>query len=73
MRLEKIFAGTGGVIAVHAEDEDRLNIRKPNFKHRTDVAAHAEWRDSETALIATKRAVELSNNHSHKLTCITSY
>mgnify|MGYP006079105681 CR=1 FL=1 len=65
--LEKIFAGTGGVIAVHAEDEDRLNIRKPKFNHRTDVAAHAEWRDSETALIATKRAAQLSNNHSHKL------
>ena len=65
--LEKIFAGTGGVIAVHAEDEDRLKSRKPDFENRIDVAAHAEWRDDKTALIATKRAVELSRNHSHKL------
>jgi len=47
--LEDIFAGTAGIIAVHAEDEDRLNARKPEFAHRTDVAAHAEWRDGGVA------------------------
>jgi dihydroorotase len=65
--LEAIFAGTAGIIAVHAEDEDRLNARRPEFAHRTDVAAHAEWRDSETALIATKRAAALAESHRHRL------
>ncbi len=65
--LEDIFAGTAGIIAVHAEDEDRLNARKPEFAHRTDVAAHAEWRDSETALIATQRAAALAESHRHRL------
>jgi dihydroorotase len=65
--LEDIFAGTAGIIAVHAEDEDRLNARKPEFAQRTDVAAHAEWRDSETALIATQRAAALAESHSHRL------
>jgi len=65
--LEKIFEGTGGIIAVHAEDEERLRYRKPDFEDRTDVAAHAEWRDSETALIATKRATELSKSYKHRL------
>jgi len=65
--LEDIFAGTAGIIAVHAEDEDRLNARKPEFAHRTDVAAHAEWRDSETALIATQRAAALAESHEHRL------
>ncbi|MCH2268554.1 dihydroorotase [Candidatus Thalassarchaeum betae] len=65
--LEGIFAGTAGIIAVHAEDEDRLNTRKPDYEDRTDVAAHAEWRDSETALIATQRAAGLANDHGHKL------
>ena len=65
--LEDIFAGTAGIIAVHAEDEDRLNARKPEFAHRTDVAAHAEWRDSETAMIATQRAVKLAEDHRHRL------
>jgi dihydroorotase len=65
--LEDIFAGTAGIIAVHAEDEDRLNTRKSEFAHRTDVAAHAEWRDSETALIATQRAAALAESHGHRL------
>ncbi|HJM13738.1 MAG TPA: dihydroorotase [Candidatus Thalassarchaeaceae archaeon] len=65
--LEEIFAGTGGVIAVHAEDEGRLNQRRPEFEGRTDVAAHAEWRDSETALIATKRACKLADESGHRL------
>ena len=65
--LEDIFAGTAGIIAVHAEDEDRLNARKPEFAQRTDVAAHAEWRDSETALIATQRAAALAESHEHRL------
>jgi len=65
--LEQIFSGTAGVIAVHAEDEDRLNERKPQFEGRRDVAAHAEWRDSETALIATKRACKLAEENSHRL------
>ena len=65
--LEEIFAGTAGVIAVHAEDEGRLNQRKPEFESRTDVAAHAEWRDSETALIATKRACKLADDSGHRL------
>jgi dihydroorotase len=43
--LENIFANTGGIIATPAEDEDRLNARWPEFEHRTDIAAHAEWRD----------------------------
>ncbi|HJM24126.1 MAG TPA: dihydroorotase [Candidatus Thalassarchaeaceae archaeon] len=65
--LEQIFSSTAGVIAVHAEDEDRLKERRPQFEGRRDVTAHAEWRDSETALIATKRACKLADENSHRL------
>ena len=65
--LENIFKNTGGLIAVHAESENRLNQRWPEFEHRTDIAAHAEWRDSETALEATKLAVELAQQYNHRL------
>ena len=34
---------------------------------RTDMAAHAEWRDDETALIATKRAVAYAQASGHRL------
>ena len=65
--LENIFANTGGIIATHAEDEIRLQARIAEFKHRTDIAAHAECRDIECALIATKRATALAKDHSHRL------
>ena len=65
--LENIFANTEGIIATHAEDEIRLQSRIAEFKHRTDIAAHAECRDIECALIATKRAAALAKDHSHRL------
>jgi len=65
--LENIFANTGGIIATHAEDENRLQARIAEFKHRTDIAAHAECRDVECALLATKRASALAKDHDHRL------
>ena len=65
--LETIFSKTAGLIAVHAEDEKRLNTRFPDFEHRTDIAAHAEWRDDITALLATQLAVELAQTYNHRL------
>lgn len=65
--LERIFSSTGGLIAVHAEDETRLRSRAAEFEHRQDSASHAEWRDSESALLATRRAVDLAEQHHHRL------
>ena len=65
--LENIFANTGGIIATHAEDENRLQSRIAQFKGRTEIAAHAECRDVECAMIATKRASALAKDHDHRL------
>ena len=65
--LDNIFANTGGLIAVHAEDEQRLIERFEAIRGRTDMAAHAEWRDDVTALLATQLAVELAQQHGHRL------
>lgn len=65
--LKSIFNGTGGLIAVHAEDEKRLIERFEDIKGRTDMAAHAEWRDDVTALLATQLAVELAQESGHRL------
>ena len=65
--LEEIFANTGGIIATHAEDEIRLQSRIAEFAGRTDIAAHAECRDVECAMIATKRASALAKDHDHRL------
>ena len=66
-QLENIFANTGGIIATHAEDEERLQQRTAEFEHRTDIASHAECRDVECAFLATKRAASLAKDHDHRL------
>jgi len=65
--LEQIFTETAGLIAVHAEDEDRKAERKKLIEGRTDVAAHAYYRDDITALLATKLSVELAHKTGHRL------
>ena len=65
--LEKIFTETAGLIAVHAEDENRMNERRKLVEGRTDVAAHAYYRDDITALLATKISVELAIKTGHRL------
>ena len=65
--LENIFSNTAGLIAVHAEDENRLNERFESYKHRSDIAAHAEWRDDITALNTTELAVGMAKKTSHRL------
>ena len=65
--LENIFANTGGIIATHAEDEERLQARIAEFGHRTDISSHAECRDVECAFLATKRAAALAKDYDHRL------
>ena len=65
--LTNIFSNTAGLIAVHAEDENRLNERFEDFKDRRDIAAHAEWRDDIAALNATKLAVGMAKEFGHRL------
>ena len=65
--LANIFANTAGLIAVHAEDEERLNERWPLFEFRTDIEAHAEWRDDRTALLATQRSANMAVKYGHRL------
>jgi dihydroorotase len=65
--LERIFGTGSRLIAVHAEDEARLVARKAAFAGRTDPASHSEIRDVETALLATRLAVELSDKFGRRL------
>lgn len=46
-------------MAVHSEDEDRLEQRK-NLRRAGDPSSHPEWRDEETALRSTRRLLELA-------------
>lgn len=65
--LERIFANGTRLIAVHAEDEARINARRAQFAGRTDPAVHSEIRDNETARLATELALTLSKKYQRRL------
>lgn len=65
--LERIFANGDRLIAVHAEDETRINARLKQFAGRTDTAVHSEIRDNQCAVLATELALELSIQYQRRL------
>ena len=65
--LESIFANGNNLIAVHAEDQTRLRQRREEFANIHEVAIHSQIQDSQTALIATQRALKLSKKYRRRL------
>lgn len=63
--LEQIVSQSGpGVTAIHSEDEDRLNERKPlASKQPPSVHNHPLWRDARTALLSTQRIVQIAEKY----------
>ena len=57
--IAQVLANGQRRIAVHAEDEPRLRARYAIVQGGADPAAHAEWRDAETAINATRRLLDL--------------
>ncbi len=58
--LEKVLRSGQCRVAVHAEDEARLVARHEIAVNAADPAAHPEWRDVESAAMATRRIIALS-------------
>ena len=58
--LERIVASGTRRMAVHAEDEARLRQRKALVQASGNVTDHPLWRDEESALLATKRIVNIA-------------
>ena len=48
-------------IAFHAEDEYRLQARRPMFRTGDPYARHMDWRDEECAFLGTRRIVALAH------------
>ncbi len=58
--LERVLVSGYRRVAVHAEDEPRLKERKAIAENAKHPRAHPEWRDAESALIATRRLMALA-------------
>ena len=65
--LEAIFAQGDRLIAVHAEDQDRINQRRQVFAAIHDPAIHSQIQDNLAALLATQLALKLSKKYQRRL------
>ncbi|HEY9889911.1 MAG TPA: dihydroorotase [Candidatus Obscuribacterales bacterium] len=65
--IEPIFAQGDRLIAVHAENQARIQARRKLFAGRTDPAVHSEIQDNQTALEATQLALKLSKKYQRRL------
>ncbi|KOP27843.1 dihydroorotase [Hapalosiphon sp. MRB220] len=65
--LEAIFAQGKRLIAVHAEDQARINQRRQEFAGIHDVAVHSQIQDNQAALLATQQVLNLSQKYQRRL------
>ena len=65
--LEPIFAKGTRLIAVHAEDQGRINQRRQEFAGISDPAIHSTIQDNQAALNATQLALKLSKKYQRRL------
>ncbi|MDT0575334.1 dihydroorotase [Croceicoccus sp. F390] len=57
--LARVLESGARRVAIHAEDEERMNERK-NLRVTGDPASHPVWRDDESAMLATARILRLA-------------
>lgn len=65
--LESIFANGKRLIAVHAEDQTRIQQRRQEFAGIHDPAVHSQIQDNTAALLATELALKLSKKYQRRL------
>lgn len=65
--LEAIFAHGQRLIAVHAEDQARINQRRQEFAGIHDPAIHSQIQDDRAALLATELALKLAKKYHRRL------
>ncbi|MCW6035438.1 dihydroorotase [Spirulina subsalsa FACHB-351] len=65
--IEPIFATGTRLIAVHAEDQGRINERRQQFTDFSDPAVHSQIQDPQAALNATQLALKLSKKYQRRL------
>lgn len=65
--LDRIFAKGDRLIAVHAENQARINQRRQEFAGITNPAIHSTIQDNQAALEATQLALKLSKKYQRRL------
>lgn len=65
--LDRILKTVKVPISVHCEDENMLIARKPIATNGKNVRYHSEWRNTDSALTATRRIVHLAEKHNRSV------
>ncbi len=65
--LSKALYSCNRRVAIHSEDQERLEERFEQFKNTKNVSDHPNWRDKETAIISTKRILEIAKKNNAQL------
>lgn len=64
--LARVLASGRRRVAIHAEDEPRMNAREGE-RIPSDPASHPVWRDDESALLATRRILRLAREAGRRI------
>jgi dihydroorotase len=64
--LERIFGETSLPICAHCEDETTVRANAASLSRSTDVADHSRVRDRRSAIVATRRGIDLARRHRHR-------
>ncbi|MDX3884192.1 MAG: dihydroorotase [Sphingomonas sp.] len=65
-QLERVLRSGSRRVAIHAEDEARMNARLGE-RIEGDPSSHPVWRDDESALLATKRIIALARKTGRRI------
>ncbi|WP_295218502.1 dihydroorotase [uncultured Brevundimonas sp.] len=65
--LSRVLASGTRRVAIHAEDEARMNERAAEHRINGDPASHPVWRDDESAMLATRRILRLAREAKRRI------
>lgn len=65
--LSRVLASGTRRVAIHAEDEARMNERAAEYRVNGDPASHPVWRDDESAMLATRRILRLAREAKRRI------
>ena len=64
--LARVLAHASRRVAIHAEDEERMNARA-HLRIEGDASSHPVWRDDESALLATRRILRIARQTGRRI------
>jgi len=64
--LARVLASGKRRVAIHAEDEMRMQARKDE-RIEGDPASHPVWRDDESAMLATRRIIKIARDAGRRI------